>query len=142
VAFYCLTNGVLLDEARRLAFLREAWEAGGRDDDDRAMLAVGLLEAGDRAGWAFLVEHARKADHHSACWVARVVYEHDPASGLELMAHLLDHGASFPVRWGMVEKIAQSADLPHVWTADGLAEARLWVHRQREALTPSNGTLG
>ncbi|WP_165245400.1 hypothetical protein [Paludisphaera soli] len=133
VAFFGLTNGVLLDEGERLAFLREAWNCGG-PDDHRTMLAVGLLQAGDRVGWSFLVDQARRADDDSACWAAQVVHEHDPALGLELMAHILDHGASFRVRWGLVEKMAQVADLPHVWTADGLAEARLWVDQQREAL--------
>jgi hypothetical protein len=38
------------------------------------------------------------------------------------------------VRWGMVARIATAAGLPHVWTADGLAEARYWVEQQRQKL--------
>ena len=101
------------------------------DDEDRVMLAVGLLGLGDRLGWAFLVDFARRADHYSACWAAETILEHDPALGLDLMLHILDHGTTFRVRWGMVEKIAAAAGLPHVWTVDGLAEARLWVEQQR-----------
>ncbi len=132
VAWSCLCFYRLLapDECR--ALLREAWDAGGRDDDDRAMLAVGLLGLGDRVGWTFLVEFARKADHDSACWAAETIMENDPALGLDLMLHILDHGTSFWVRWGMVERIAKAAGLPHVWTADGLAEAHCWVEQQRQ----------
>jgi hypothetical protein len=50
------------------------------------------------------------------------------------MLHILDYGATFQVRWGLVERIAKSAGLPHVWTGDGLAEARHWVEQQREQL--------
>ncbi len=133
VAYSCLCFYRLLgpDECRTL--LREAWYAGGRDDD-RAMLAVGLLGLGDRVGWTFLVEFAREADHYSACWAAETILEHDPALGLDLMLHILDHGTTFQVRWGMVEKIAKAAGLPHLWTADGLAEARFWVEQQRQNL--------
>jgi hypothetical protein len=35
------------------------------------------------------------------------------------MLHILDYGKTFQVRWGMVEPIAKSAGLPHLWTADG-----------------------
>lgn len=134
VAYACLCSYGLLgpDDAR--ALLREAWDAGGRDDDDRAMLAVGLLERGDRSGWPFLVELARRADRHAAVWAGEMIHSHDPALGLELMLHILDHGTTFQVRWGMVERIAKAAGLPHVWTADGLAEARCWVEQQRQKL--------
>ena len=132
VAYSCLCFYRLLGPDECLALLREAWDSGGRDDDDRAMLAVGLLGLGDRVGWAFLVEFARRADRYSACWAAETILEHDPALGLDLMLHILDHGTTFQVRWGMVEKIAKAAGLPHVWTADGLAEARFWVEQQRQ----------
>jgi hypothetical protein len=105
------------------------------------MLAVGLLGLGDRLGWSFLVELARKADHYSACWAAETIMEHDPALGLDLMLHILDHGGNFQVRWGMVKRIAKSAELPHVWTADGLAEARHWVEQRRQDLdSPRSGS--
>jgi hypothetical protein len=109
VAYSCLCFYRLLGSDECLALLREAWDAGGRDDDDRAMLAVGLLGLGDRVGWTFLVEFACEADHYSACWAAETIQEHDPALGLDLMLHILDHGTTFQVRWGMVEKIANAA---------------------------------
>ena len=95
------------------------------------MLAVGLLRLGDRVGWTFLVDLARRADRYSATWAAETILKHDPALGLDLIGHILDHGATLQVRWGMIEKIAAAAGLPHVWTADGLAEARNWVEQQR-----------
>jgi hypothetical protein len=131
VAWACLYFYGLLGRNQCRALLREAWDAGDRDEEDRVTLAVGLLGLGDRVGWTFLVEFARRADHYSACWAAETILEHDPALGLDLMLHILDHGTTFQVRWGMVERIANAAGLPHVWTADGLAEARLWVEQQR-----------
>ncbi|CAN5916184.1 hypothetical protein BH23PLA1_BH23PLA1_16500 [soil metagenome] len=131
VAWACLYFYGLLERDACCALLREAWDTGDRDDEDRVTLAVGLLGLGDRVGWTFLVEFARRADHYSACWAAETILEHDPALGFDLMLHILDHGTTFQVRWGMVEKIANAAGLPHVWTADGLAEARMWVEQQR-----------
>lgn len=133
-AFSCLGSYGLLAGDAALALLREAWDIGGRDDADRAMLAVGLLSRGDRAGRDFLVDLARRADDDAACWAAETIFAHDRPLGLDLMLHVLDRGASFRVRWGMVEKVARLGDLPHLWTADGLAEARHWVEQQRLAL--------
>ena len=120
------------DAAR--ALLREAWDAGGRDDADRAMLAVGLLGLGDRVGWNFLVDLARRADDYAAVWAAETVMEHDSALGLDLMLDVLDHAKTLEVRWGMVERIAKAVGLPHVWTVDGLAEARYWIEEQRQKI--------
>jgi hypothetical protein len=133
-AWSCLCFYRLLEPDACRAPLREAWYAGGRDDPDRAMLAVGLLGLGDRVGWAFLVDLARRADDYAAVWAAETVMEHSRALGLELMLHILDHGTTFEVRWGMVERIAQAARLPHVWTEDGIAEARFWVEQRRQEL--------
>jgi hypothetical protein len=133
-AWSCLCFYRLLEPDTCRALLREAWDAGGRDDADRAMLAVGLLGLGDRVGWDFLVNLARRADDYAAVWAAETVMEHDPALGLDLMLHVLDQGATFQVRWGMVERIAKSAGLPHLWTADGLAEARFWIEQQRQRI--------
>jgi hypothetical protein len=134
VAWCCLYSYGLLERDQCRALLREAWDAGGRDDDDRVMLAIGLLGLGDRVGWGFLGDLARRADLYAAVSAAETVMEHDPALGLDLMLHILDHGTTFEVRWGMVERIASAAGLPHVWTADGLAEARCWVEQQRQKL--------
>jgi hypothetical protein len=134
VAYSCLCFDGLLEPDGRRTLLREAWNTGGRDDVDRTMMAVGLFGLGDRVGWTFLGDIARRADCHSATWAAETIMEHDPALGLDLMLHILDHGTTFEVRWGMVERIARAADLPHLWTADGLAEARYWVEQQRQKL--------
>ena len=161
VAYACLCFYQLLEPDDRHALLRDAWDAGGRDDGDRAMLAVGLLDLDDRAGWPFLLDLARRADSYSAVFAADAIHACDPALGYELMLHILDQGASFQVRWGMVEWIAQFAAglrrfrpadgrveggtrevppddggalLHHIWTADGLAEARYWVEQQRARL--------
>ena len=133
-AWSCLCFHRLLEANACRALLREAWDAGGHDDDDRTMLAVGLLGLGDRVGWAFLVDLARRADDYAAVWAAETVMEHDPALGLDLMLRVLDQGTTFQVQWGMVERIAQAARLPHVWTEDGLAEARFWVEQRQQEL--------
>jgi hypothetical protein len=133
-AFSCLCFYRLLEPDTCRALLREAWDAGGRDAADCAMLAVGLLGLGDRVGWDFLVDLARRADDYAAVWAAETVMEHDPALGLDLILQVLDHGKTFEVRWGMVERVAQAAGLPHVWTADGLAEARYWIEQQRQRI--------
>jgi hypothetical protein len=135
-AWSCLCFYHLLEPDTCRALLREAWDVGRRDDADRAMLAVGLLGLGDRVGWDFLVDLARRADDYAAVWAAETIMEHDPALGLDLMLHILDHGTTFLVRWGMVERIAKSAGLPHLWTADGLAEARQWIEQRRQNLRP------
>jgi hypothetical protein len=142
VAWTCLVGGLLAPE-KALGLLREAWLAP-HSDDDRVMIAIGLLEYDDRIGWSFLVDHARKAESYSACWAAHVIEGQDRRLGLELAKHILDHGATFEVRWGMVEKIAKSAGLGHTWTVDGLAEARFWIEHQLSQLggsgaTPSEG---
>jgi hypothetical protein len=134
VAYSCLYFEGNLEPERCRELLREAWDVGGRDDDDRAMLAIGLLKMGDRIGGEFLEALARRADCYSATWAAEMIMEHDPGVGLDLMLHILDHGTVFEVRWGMVSRIATAAGLPHVWTADGLAEARYWVEQQRQKL--------
>jgi hypothetical protein len=133
-AWSCLCFYRLLEPDTCRALLREAWDAGGSDDADRAMLAVGLLGLGDPVGWDFLVDVARRADDYAAVWAAETVMEHDPALGLDLILHVLDHGKTFEVQWGMVKRIAQAVGLPHVWTVDGLAEARYWVEQQRQRI--------
>ena len=125
----------LLGPDDRRALLQAAWDQGGRDDDDRAMLAGGLLDLGDPRGVPFLESLARRADHPVvAPFAVETIRAHDPARGLELALWVLDHGDPPEVKWGMVERIARAARLPHDWTADGLAEARNWVEQQLRAL--------
>jgi hypothetical protein len=59
VAFACLPW--LLGPDDRLALLQAAWDQGGRDDDDRAMLAGGLLDLDDPRGVPFLESLGRGA---------------------------------------------------------------------------------
>ena len=133
MAWSCLYFDQLLDPGACHALLREAWDAEGRDDDDRTMLAVGLLGLSDRVGSTFLADLARRAECYAATWAAETVMEHDPALGLDLISRASSITArAFEVRWGMVERIAIAAGLPHVWTTDGLAEARYWVEQQRQ----------
>jgi HEAT repeat protein len=131
VAWSCLYFNRLLDAKRCQDLLLEAWEAGGRDDDDRAMLAIGLLGFGNQVGMPFLVDLARRADNQSACWAAETILEQDPSVGLDLILHILDEAKSFEVLWAMVERIARPARLQHLWTADGLAEARNWILQEK-----------
>jgi hypothetical protein len=126
VAIECLVQIGHDDALRHLA---DAWEAGGRDEADRIVLAVALLRRGDRRGWPGLVEIARRAD--SAWYVVSATHIgfSDPALGLGLMLHILDHG-SLEARRSMVSQIWNFAHLPHAFTADGIHEARLWVEER------------
>ena len=89
-----------------------------------------MSRLGDRTGWSFLVDLARRADSRSSIWAAATIAEHDRRLGLE--QHILEEGSPFEVRWGMVERLGQVSGLDHVWTADGLAESCRWVEHQRQ----------
>ena len=123
----------LLGPDDRLDLLETAWDEGGRDEEDRAILACELLSLGDDQGVPFLADLARRAEGHTAIHAADTLYDHDPTLGLELMQGILDR-ASSELRLGMAERIAKRAEHPHLWTADALSEARSWVERMRRQL--------
>jgi hypothetical protein len=124
----------VLDPEDHLALLLRAWEVGGHDDDDRAMLAAGLLSLGEALGFPFLEGLALRAEGHLATHAAAAIYDHNHARGLELMLHVLDHAATDETQWSMVMRIATRARRPFALTAAGLVEARDWIEQQRRAL--------
>ena len=79
------------DEAKRL--LEQGFEQGGRDDDDRARLAVALLRLQDTRGVDYLETVATRAQGDWSVAAARWLYmEHSREMGLRLMLHILDEG--------------------------------------------------
>ncbi len=134
VAIECLLT--LKDpEARR--HLVEAYERGGRDEEDRAVLAVALLRSGDGRGVPFLESVARRADGAWSVMAATWLRGHDPALALGLMRAILDKG-TLEARQAMVSQIGNLAPdgLPHAFTADGIHEARCWVEQQIREPSP------
>jgi HEAT repeat protein len=126
VALECL---VQIGHADALRHLVDAWEAGGRNEGDRLVLAVALLRLRDRRGWPHLVEAARRADSAWSVMSTTHIATSDPALGLGLMLHILDHG-SLEAKQAMVSQIWNFAHFPHAFTADGIHEARLWVEER------------
>lgn len=102
------------------------------------MLAVALTRLGDRRGWPGLVETARRADSAWSVVSATHIGFSDPALGLGLMRHILDHG-SLEAKQAMVSQIWNFAHVPHAFTADGIHEARLWVEERLQQ--PGGPTL-
>jgi hypothetical protein len=131
VAIECLTQ-LKLPEAHHLL---EAWEQGGRGEDDRVVLAVALLRRGDPRGLPLLEAVARRADGPWSVVAATWLRMHDPALGLVLMREILDHG-TLEARRSMVNQVWNLTDLPNAFTADGIHEARCWVEQQLRAVTP------
>ncbi len=78
VAFACF-DWVLRPMDRRV-LLAHSWERGGRDDEDRVMLAEGLLALGDRRGVAFLEEVSRREADVLSNRAASILREHPPSA--------------------------------------------------------------
>lgn len=118
-------------EARRV--LREGWDQGGRNEEDRIGLAMTLLMAGDPCGVSLLSDVARRADSDWSCAAAAVLY-HSAAhrtDSLRLMREILDRG-SLEAKRRMVSGISNlnRGLLLHAFTADGIHEARCWIDQQ------------
>ncbi len=112
-------------------WLESAWDRDDRTEADRLGLAAALLARGDERGVPVLVDLAWRADGLASVAAAEAIEADDPAAGLELFDRILTAGEPIEVRWALVEHLARRAGLPHVWTADGLAEARSWVAARR-----------
>jgi hypothetical protein len=120
--------------------LREAWEQGGRGDEDRVGLAMALLRVGDPCGVPFLEQVSRWA---AGAWsgvaaTALFIAPTHQAQGLRLMRLILDCGDLEAKRW-MVNQISNLSPpgLLHAWTADGIHEARCWIDQQLQAARDS-----
>lgn len=125
-AIECL---VTLQTAEARSTLIDAWEQGGRGRGDRVTLSTALLRLGVLRGIPFLEEVAQEARGAWSVTAATWIYYHQRARGLRLMRDILARG-DLEARQSMVMQIASLTTLPHVFTAEGLSEARDWVRRQ------------
>ena len=117
--------------------LRNSYETGGRDEEDRAVLAVALLRLGDTVGLEFLEDVAKRKriatgpfSVMAATWIYGV---HEPDVGLRLMLDILDRG-DLDSKRSLVNQICFSwLHSPHAFTADAIHEARMWIERKLES---------
>ena len=136
VAVECLKS--LKNPSARLA-LENRWESGEGDDEIRLVVAAALLDFGDQRGRGLLDSVARSGDGSGSVFAATSIYITQPRDGLTHMLHILDNG-SLEAKQDMVCQIWNFAHLPHAFTADGLAEARVWVEEQlRHPQFPPSG---
>ena len=111
------------------AVLRDAWDQGVPDEETRWVIAAALLDRGDSSGRPLLESMARLATGPSSVAAATSIYCNDAREGLKLMLQILQEG-DLEAKQSMVNQIWSFAHLPHAFTADGLAEAQLWVQKQ------------
>ena len=131
----------LMDPDEHRDLLERAWERNDRQGEGRAVLAASLLGLGDGRGLTFLEAVTRLDERLEAIHAVRTIHDHDRAQGLELMAWVLDH-AEPEKSWSLAERIARLANLPHVWTVDGLAESRNWVAQRLEEMGQGRPPIG
>ncbi len=114
--------------------LAQSYENGGRDEQDRALLAIALLSMGDTRGLKFLDGIATRGSGALSVMAATWIYaEHDADTGLRLMLQLLDNG-DLAAKQSLVNQICYTfMHSPHAFTADGIHEARHWVQRKLES---------
>lgn len=136
VAIECLKA---LDAPEARAALRDHWDRGPGDDEDRLVLAAALLSLGDPSGAALLDATARGAHGSWSVFAATSIYWHDSCRGLEFMRGILNTG-DLEAQQSLVSQIWNLTSLPHAFTADGVHEARAWIESQlaREG-RPSSG---
>jgi hypothetical protein len=115
-----------LDAAEAAGVFRESWQSGGRDDEDRLVLAGALLRLGDTRALDFLEAATQRAEGAWAVFAATSITEYDAVWGFRLMQWILDHGDSESLS-SLVMHAWNMAHLPHAFTADGIHETRLWV---------------
>jgi len=120
---------VMLNTPEARTALENAWHQGGRKRGDRVVLSVALLRLGDMRGLPLLETVAEEGRGAWSVTAATWLYYHQPARGLRMMLGILDQG-DMEARQSMVMQISNLTRLPHVFTAEGLAEARSWVKRQ------------
>lgn len=111
------------------AALQSFWDRGVGDDEIRLDVAAALFDLGDPRGRSLLDSVAQRGKGSWSVFAATSVYVVQPRDGLMLMLRILDHG-DLEARQAMVNQIWNFAHLPHAFTVDGLAEARVWVERQ------------
>jgi hypothetical protein len=126
VAVQCLKA---LDCPTARTLLRDCWDRGLGDEEDRLVLAAALLDLGDNSGSALLEATARAARGAWSVFAATTIWVHDSRSGLEFMLGILDTG-DLRAQQSLVSQIWNLTSLPHAFTADGIHEARAWIDSQ------------
>jgi hypothetical protein len=117
------------DEARNL--LRDRWEAGGQEEEERLVLAAFLLQLRDRRGLPLLEAAAQRAEGNSV-FAATTIAQYDNAErGMRYMLRIADHGDR-EAKQSLVSHAWNMTRLSHAFTADGIYEARAWVEQQLE----------
>lgn len=114
--------------------LTALWNTDWGDDEDRLVLALNLVEAGHVPARENVTTVATAAKGAWSVACATQIYFVDPRSGLQLMLHIFDSG-DLEAKQNMVGQVSSlGSHLPHAYTYDGLAEARLWVEQQLASL--------
>jgi HEAT repeat protein len=120
-----------LDTREARLTLETAYEAGGRNENDKTVLAIALLRLGDTRGLPFLEAVARRAKGRWSVTAASWVRDHDPGKGLELLLYLLDQGDE-EARRSVVNQVWNWSrpQIAHPFTPEGIAEARAWIEER------------
>lgn len=113
------------------AALETAYQQGGRDENDRTVLAIALLRLGDTRGLSFLESVARRAQGPWSVTAATWIYDHEPLKGLDLLRHLLDQGDDEAKRYVVSQIWNWSRPrIAHPFAAEGINEARTWIEER------------
>ena len=131
VAVECLK---FLGTRAAINVLCDYWDGNCGDDELRLHVAAALFEMGDRRGHSLLKAVAERADGAISVFAATIVYCKQKSEGLSMMLKILNDG-NLEAKQAMVNQIWNFESLPHAFTADGLAEARVWAKTQLERLT-------
>jgi hypothetical protein len=120
-----------LDTPVARSTLEIAYEQGGRDENDKTVLATTLLRLGDTRGLAFLETVARRAKGAWSVTAATWIYDHQPLKGMELLLLLIDQGDE-EARRSVVNQV-WSLSRPRIsrpFTSEGIVEARAWIEER------------
>lgn len=128
VAIECLK---ILDTPESHQVLRDFWDSGEGDEEDRLVIAAALFSVGDRRGHSTLESTACAAHGIWSVFAATSIYGRQRQEGLSMMKQILDQG-DLEAKRGMINQIWNYARLPHAFSADGIHEARSWVTSEME----------
>ena len=120
------------------SILTTLWNDGWGDEEDRRDLATKLTAAGNLAAREHLTSVATAANDSWSVACATQIYFVDPRAGLKLMLHIFESG-DLEAKQGIVGQVSSLlGHLPHVYTYDGLVEARQRVEQELASLDNPN----
>jgi HEAT repeat protein len=120
-----------LDTPESRSALEAAYREGGRDENDKTVLAIALLRLGDTRGLPFLEAVARRAQGPWSVTAAAWIYDHEPREGLQLLLHILERGDDEAKRCVVNQIWSRSRPrIAHPFTSEGLGESRAWIEAQ------------